>query len=163
MQPAMVPTTMPAQLDHAGIEARIPHRGPMCLLARMTSWSRDRIECVATNQGAADHPLRTRLGLLATASVEYAAQAMALHGALLASAAGSEASPGFLASARDVRLQAWRLDDLGGELVVTAERQAADGGRLLYGFTMHNAGREIASGRVAVVLNAMATNTASSP
>jgi predicted hotdog family 3-hydroxylacyl-ACP dehydratase len=153
--PAMTPT----QLDHA----RIPHRGPMCLLARMTSWSHDRIECVATNQGATDHPLRTRLGLLATASVEYAAQAMALHGALLASAAGTEASPGFLASARDVRLQAWQLDDLGGELVVTAERQAADGGRLLYGFTIHNGGREIASGRVAVVLNAIAANTVASP
>lgn len=153
----------PAELDHAGIAARIPHRGPMCLLARMTSWSNERIECVATNQGAADHPLRTRLGLLATASIEYAAQAMALHGALLASAAGTEASPGFLASARDVRLQAWRLDDLAGELFVAAERQAADGGRLLYGFTMHHAGREIASGRVAVVLNMMTTNGVTSP
>ena len=32
---AMTPTT----LDHAGIAALIPHRGPMCLLDRMTSWS----------------------------------------------------------------------------------------------------------------------------
>ena len=143
-------------LDRAGIETRIPHRGAMCLLDRMTSWSAERIECVAVNHRDAAHPLRTRSGLLASASIEYAAQAMALHGALSASAAGHEPSAGFLASARDVRLQAWRLDDLAGDLVVVAERQAADGSRILYAFTIHHDGREIASGRVAVVLDAAA-------
>lgn len=143
-------------LDRAGIESRIPHRGAMCLLDRMTSWSADRIECVAINQRDLAHPLRTQSGLLASASIEYAAQAMALHGALCASAAGDEASAGFLASARDVRLQAWRLDELAGELHVAADRQAADGGRILYAFTLRHDGREIASGRLAVVLNAMA-------
>ncbi len=148
-----------ATLDRAGIEARIPHRGAMCLLDRMTSWSADRIECVAVNHRDPSHPLRTKSGLLASASIEYAAQAMALHGALSASAAGGEASAGFLASARDVRLQAWRLDDLAGDLVVAAERQAADGGRILYTFTLCHDGREIASGRVAVVLDAAAAFT----
>lgn len=142
-----------AVLDKAGIEARIPHRGRMCLLERMTSWSAERIECVAVNHRDPAHPLRTKSGLLASASIEYAAQAMALHGALSASATGHEASAGFLASARDVRLQAWRLDDLAGDLVVAAERQAADGGRILYAFTLRHDGREIASGRVAVVLD----------
>ena len=35
----------PRTLDHAGIEARIPHRGRMCLLDRMTAWTGERIEC----------------------------------------------------------------------------------------------------------------------
>ena len=143
-------------LDRAGIEARIPHRGAMCLLERMTSWSAERIECVAVNHRDEGHPLRTKSGLLASAAIEYAAQAMALHGALSANTAGHEPSAGFLASARDVRLQAWRLDDLAGDLVVAAERQAADGSRILYAFTMSHGGREIASGRVAVVLDAAA-------
>ncbi len=146
-------------LDRAGIEARIPHRGAMCLLDRMTSWSADRIECVAVNHRDAAHPLRTRSGLLASASIEYAAQAMALHGALSANSAGHEPSAGFLASARDVRLQVWRLDDLAGEIVVAAGRQAADGSRILYAFTLRHDGREIASGRVAVVLDAAAIPT----
>ncbi len=146
----------PAALDRAGIEARIPHRGRMCLLERMTAWSAGSIECVAVNQGDLDHPLRTASGLLASAAIEYAAQAMALHGALCASAAGEQASPGFLASARDVRLHEWRLDALAGELVVAADRQAADGGRILYGFALRHDGREIAAGRLAVVLNVMA-------
>ena len=144
-------------LDHAGIEARIPHRGPMCLLDRMTRWDPSRIECLAVNHRDPRHPLRTRGGLLATAAIEYAAQAMALHGALCAAAADQEASPGFLASARDVRLAVWRLDDLPGAdpdaLLVSAERQAADASRILYSFSLAHGGRTLATGRVTVVLD----------
>lgn len=145
-------------LDHAGIAALIPHRGSMCLLDRMTSWSDARIECVAIDHRDPRHPLRSRSGLLASAAIEYAAQATAVHGALAAMAAGGNASPGFLASARDVRLACLRLDDLPpaspDELVVSAERQAADASRILYAFRVSHGGREIATGRVAVVLDA---------
>jgi len=83
---------------------------------------------------------------------------MAVHGALCAAAAVDRAAPGFLASARDVRLACRRLDDLPradrDELVIVAERQAADAARLLYAFLVRHDGREIASGRVAVVLDA---------
>ena len=148
----------PAVLDRAGIAARIPHRGPMSLLDRMASWSEDAIECTAVNHRDPRHPLRSASGLLASATIEYAAQAMALHGALAAAADARSAAPGFLASARDVRLACRRLDDLPAadpdELVVRAERQAADGGRILYTFRVLHGGRELASGRIAVVLDA---------
>jgi predicted hotdog family 3-hydroxylacyl-ACP dehydratase len=149
----------PATLDQAGIAALIPHAGPMCLLARMTAWRADAIECVAVNHRDPHHPLRSASGLLASATIEYAAQAMALHGAL-GGAAGRATGPGVLASARDVRLACWRLDDLpatnADELVVAAERQAADASRILYAFSVRHDGRELASGRVTVVLDAMA-------
>ena len=152
----------PACLDHAGIEALIPHRGPMCLLDRVTSWDATRIECVAVGHRDARHPLRSASGLLSSAAIEYAAQAMAVHGALCAAAAGDRAAPGFLASARDVRLACRRLDDLPAiepdELVVVADRQAADAARLLYSFLVRHAGRELAAGRVAVVLGASAAH-----
>ena len=148
----------PSRLDHAGIEALIPHRGAMCLLDRMTSWDATRIECVAVNHRDERHPLRSASGLLASAAIEYAAQAMAVHGALCAASAGERAAPGFLASARDVRLACRRLDDLPradrDELVVVAERQAGDAARLLYAFKVAHRGREIAGGRLAVVLGA---------
>jgi predicted hotdog family 3-hydroxylacyl-ACP dehydratase len=150
----MTPTT----LDRAAIAAWIPHRGPMCLLDRMTAWSASAIECVAVNHRDPSHPLRSASGLLASAAIEYAAQAMALHGALAADAAGDRAAPGVLASARDVRLARRRLDDLPAAafdaLVVRAERQAGDAGRLLYSFSVSHDDREIASGRIAVVLDA---------
>ncbi len=152
----------PATLDRDGIAALIPHRGPMCLLDRMSSWDAARIECVAVNHRDPRHPLRTASGLLASAAIEYAAQAMALHGALCASANGGRAGPGLLASARDVRLTRWRLDTLPradpDELVVVAERQAADAARILYAFRIHHGSIELASGRVAVVLDAVLAN-----
>ena len=131
--------TPPVALTHGGIEALIPHSGRMCLLARLDAWDADRIVCAATNHRDADHPLRTRRGLLAPAAIEYAAQAMALHGALVGQAAGTPATPGFLASARGVQLHVLRLDELSpDELRIEATRQA---------------GRRVAEGRAAVVLN----------
>ena len=147
---------MPAVLDHAGIEALVPHRGAMCLLDRLVGWDDARIECIATGHRDPAHPLRSRSGLMASTAIEYAAQAAALHGGLLAEASGGSAQPGYLASAREVRLAAWRLDELPeaeiDELRIVAERQAGDASRLLYAFRVEHAGREVASGRLAVVL-----------
>jgi predicted hotdog family 3-hydroxylacyl-ACP dehydratase len=140
-------------LDHAGIEALIPHRGPMCLLERLLSWDATRIRCQATSHRLPNHPLRSASGLLATAAIEYAAQAMALHGALLARAAQSVAGPGFLASARGVQLHRLRIDDLPQPLDIEALRLAGDERQLLYAFTIAHAGETVATGRVAVVLN----------
>ena len=156
----------PLTLDHAGIEAMVPHRGPMCLLDRMRSWSESRIECSAVNHRDPSHPLRSARGLLASATIEYAAQAAALHGAIAARSAGGEAAPGYLASARDVRLAVLRLDDLPksiddeDELRIVATRQAGDDARLLYAFTVIHGKREIASGRLAVVLHSLPSEAA---
>jgi predicted hotdog family 3-hydroxylacyl-ACP dehydratase len=145
--------TSPATLDRAGIAARIPHRGAMCLLDRLERWDAERIVCTATNHRDAHHPLRTASGLLAPCAIEYAAQAMALHGALLAHDAGAAVSPGYLASARDVRLHVLRLDEVPGALHVEATRQLGDERQLLYGFVVSHAGRTLAEGRATVVLN----------
>ncbi len=77
--------TAPATLGHAGIAQRIPHAGRMCLLDALHSWTADGLHCSATGHAALDHPLRSAGGLLAPCAIEYAAQAMALHGALLGS------------------------------------------------------------------------------
>ena len=72
----------PETLDHAGIAQRVPHSGSMCLLQRMVGWSVERIACSAISHRDPANPLRTQGGLLAVSAIEYAAQAMALHGAL---------------------------------------------------------------------------------
>ena len=148
---------MSGLLTRDGIAALIPHSGTMCLLARLDAWDTQRIVCAASNHRDTDHPLRTRRGLLAPAAIEYAAQAMALHGALIGLAAGTPATPGYLASARGVQLNVLRLDDLPvagpDELRIEAVRQAGDARQILYAFTVHHAGRLLAEGRAAVVLN----------
>ena len=152
----------PTTLTREGIAALIPHSGSMCLLHELRSWTPETIHCSANNHRDPSHPLRTRSGLMASAAIEYAAQAMALHGALIGQAAGTPVTPGYLASARGVRLEVLRLDDLpqptpGGDqadvLDIQATRQAGDAQQILYTFTVHHAGRCIAQGRAAVVLN----------
>jgi len=151
--PTPAAPTSPATLDGAGIAALIPHSGSMCLLARLEAWDTQRIRCSAANQRDTQHPLRTASGLLSPAAIEYAAQAMALHGALIGQAAGSAARPGFLASTRGVRLHRLRLDDLNGELQIEAVRQAGDSAQILYSFSVTHAGAQVADGRATVVLN----------
>ena len=137
-----------------GIAALIPHSGSMCLLAQLEVWDMQRIVCLATNHRDVDHPLRTRRGLLAPVAIEYAAQAMALHGALIGQAAGTPATPGFLASARGVQLHVLRLDTLSADaLRIEATRQAGDAQQILYSFQISQRDRPIAEGRAAVVLN----------
>ncbi|MDH6168997.1 putative hotdog family 3-hydroxylacyl-ACP dehydratase [Variovorax boronicumulans] len=145
--------TAPQTLDRAGIAQRIPHSGGMCLLERLESWDAEVIRCSTTTHRLADNPLRTAGGLLAPNLIEYAAQAMALHGGLLA-AEGSRPSAGFLASARNVRLAVARLDNIEGALHVQARRLSGDERQVLYEFAVNaEDGRALAEGRAVVVLN----------
>jgi len=143
----------PQTLQRDGIASLIPHSGSMCLLSRLVEWDAQRIVCAATSHRDSDHPLRTRGGLLSPCAIEYAAQAMALHGALIGAESGTKATPGFLASARGVQLHVLRLDDLPGELHIEATRQAGDAKQILYAFSVSHAGNPVAEGRAAVVLN----------
>lgn len=146
--------TTPAQtLVQAQIAELIPHSGTMCLLQALDAWDKQHIACRADNHRDPHNPLRTRTGLLAPNAIEYAAQAMALHGALIGLEAGVPATPGYLASTRGVQLHRLRLDDLPGELHITATRQAGDARQILYAFTVSHAGALVAEGRAAVVLN----------
>lgn len=144
-------------LDRGGIAALIPHSGPMCLLSGLLQWDAQHIVCSADNHRDAHHPLRTHSGLLASAVIEYAAQAMALHGALIGRASGQEVRPGYLASVRGAQLRVLSLHDLPpaqpDELQIEATRQAGDARQILYAFAVHHAGRLLAEGRAAVVLN----------
>jgi len=145
--------TSPQTLDRAGIARRIPHSGTMCLLDRLAAWDADSIHCTTATHAHPDNPLRTASGLLSPNLIEYAAQAMALHGGLLA-AEGSEPSAGFLASARNVQLSVARIDDIAGELQVHAQRLTGDVSQILYQFAVKDAtGRPLAEGRAVVVLN----------
>lgn len=150
---------MSGVLDHAGIAARIPHQGAMCLLDAALGWDAQAIRARAVSHADPLNPLRGRHGLPAAAAIEYAAQAAALHGGLLAEADGATAAPGYLASARAITFHRLRLDDLPGPLEIEAVRQAGDARQLLYGFAVRHAGEVVVEGRLAVVLDALAGTT----
>jgi predicted hotdog family 3-hydroxylacyl-ACP dehydratase len=140
-------------LDRAWIAARIPHQGSMCLLDNVVSWDETRIVCRSASHRAPDHPLRAHGRLGAACGIEYAAQAMAVHGALLA---GAETAPraGYLVSVRGVALEVERLDDIAGDLIVEANCIINQAGNVLYAFSIRAATATLLHGRAAVVLDA---------
>lgn len=140
------------QLSRAEIVARIPHAGRMCLLHEVLEWSEASIRCVSRSHRDGDNPLRVGARLPALCGIEYAAQAMAVHGTLSA-AVQETPRAGYLASVSDVVCRAERLDDLAHDLVIEAERLAGDGERVLYRFALSAGGTEVLSGKAAVVLS----------
>jgi predicted hotdog family 3-hydroxylacyl-ACP dehydratase len=147
-------------LDHAWIARHIPHQGSMCLLDCVEAWDRERIRCRASSHRAADNPLRAYGRLGAACGIEYAAQAMAVHGALLAPPDSSSARVGYLVSVRGAQLRVPRLDDIAADLLVEATCITRSEGNILYQFSVSAAGRLLLDGRAAVVLNADALTPA---
>lgn len=149
---------LPTLPDRAWIAAHIPHQGGMCLLDAVTSWDAEHIRCISHSHRAATNPLRAGGRLGALNGIEYAAQAMAVHGALLAGE-GTPATPGFLGSARGVECLVERLDDIDGPLSIAAQRLSGDERTLLYAFTISAGERPLVRGRAAVVLGGLTVTT----
>ena len=164
------------RLDRSWIEQNIPHHGRMCLLDEVLEWDAQHIRCRSGTHRQPDHPLRSQGRLGAACGIEYAAQAMAIHGALAGGAAadgsgggalaGSGAAgaagagtgrseAGFLAALREVRLHVLRLDDIEGDLYAEALLVAGDQGSALYEFTLRSDARLLLSGRATVVFDAI--------
>ena len=140
-------------LNRDWIAAHIPHQGSMCLLENVLEWSEQRIVCEALSHTDPLNPLRAADRLGAATGVEYAAQAMAVHGALLAQSAAAP-TQGYLTSVRGLSLHVDRLDDQTGSLRITAERLSGDARLILYQFHLHHGERCLIEGRASVVLDA---------
>ena len=85
------------RLDRSWIEQNIPHHGRMCLLDEVLEWDAQHIRCRSGTHRQPDHPLRSQGRLGAACGIEYAAQAMAVHGALAGGAAADGSGGGALA------------------------------------------------------------------
>jgi len=145
------------RLDRTWIEGNIPHHGRMCLLDEVVEWDARHIRCRSGTHRLPNHPLRSQGRLGIACGIEYAAQAMAVHGALAAAIpAGLKARSevGFLAGLRNVRLHVLRLDDIETDLICEAALVAGDRGSALYEFTLRSEARRLLSGRAAVVFDA---------
>jgi predicted hotdog family 3-hydroxylacyl-ACP dehydratase len=127
----------------------VPHAHLMCLLERVVSHGEHSIQCVAESHRRADNPLRRDGRLAALHLVEYAAQAMAVHGALTA---GGKVRPGMLAALREIRLHAAFIECVESELVIEAIRRYVQPAGSLYEFRVQGDGRVLAEGRIAIAL-----------
>jgi predicted hotdog family 3-hydroxylacyl-ACP dehydratase len=155
------PETPGLLFDRDWIAARIPHHGAMCLLDGVTAWDATRIECLATSHLLADHPLRFQARLAVVCGIEYAAQAMAVHGALTASststgisASVSRPRAGYLTSVRNVQAHVDRLDSLNAPLKIEAVLFHGDVNHMMYAFALSCESKPVLSGRASVILDA---------
>jgi predicted hotdog family 3-hydroxylacyl-ACP dehydratase len=145
------------RLNRDWIELHIPHRGNMCLLDEVLEWTSSHIRCRAVSHRSAIHPMRSHGRLGVACGIEYAAQTMAVHGALSATAVAASAPPpeaGLLASLRDVRMFTDRLDTIEAELICEAEHLAGDAGSAMYSFLISAANAPLICGRATVVFDA---------
>jgi predicted hotdog family 3-hydroxylacyl-ACP dehydratase len=144
----------------------------MCLLDEVMQWDAQHIRCRSGTHRLPDHPLRLQGHLGIACGIEYAAQAMAVHGALAGMAGKgrdaladggsggdakhSRSEVGFLAGLRDVRLHALRLDDIEADLICEALLIAGDHGSALYEFAIRSEAQpqRLLSGRATVVFDA---------
>jgi predicted hotdog family 3-hydroxylacyl-ACP dehydratase len=135
-------------LSRAGIAARIPHAGRMCLLDRVLAWDERHILCDATNHRDAGHPLRERGGLPVWAGIEYAAQAAAVHGALMQGAGPPRR--GMLGRLHTVRPGCDWLDGVASALTIRATVLHRDPAGGIYAFEAHGDGALLLQGRLTV-------------
>lgn len=153
-------------IDRQWIENHIPHRGSMCLLDRVERWDEAEIACIARSHKSADNPLRSSGNLGIATAIEYAAQAVAVHSALLLGD-GAKLGAGFLTSARDVQWRCARLDNVDGELTVRAHRLSGNDVTVLYGFVISAAAQSadaentepLIDGRISIFLDSAAAQS----
>jgi predicted hotdog family 3-hydroxylacyl-ACP dehydratase len=124
----------------------------MCLLEEVLSWDDAHTRCRSSTHRSPDNPLRAHGRLGAASGIEYAAQTMAVHGALVASAAGGVAPPGLLASVRGVQLNVDRLDDVAGDLVTHVKWIAGDARTAMYEFSVLTNEIVLVAGRAAIAI-----------
>jgi predicted hotdog family 3-hydroxylacyl-ACP dehydratase len=141
-------------LGRDAIAALIPHQGAMCLLDRVIEWDKDRILLATASHRAPGNPLRLDGRMRAIHLCEYGAQAMAVHGGLSAQAEGRSPQPGFLVSLRDVKLSVDFIDQLSGELLISAQRLLESAGSWQYSFEARHGDATLASGRAAIIARA---------
>jgi predicted hotdog family 3-hydroxylacyl-ACP dehydratase len=128
----------------------------MCLLDSVESWSEENISASAMID-IDENPLTIAGKLDSTAAIEYAAQAMAVHGALLGEVAAAQGNPqrkplmGFLASVRSIVChRPWLVSQ---PMSIEATRTAGTESPVSYDFSV-NAGEVVyVTGKATVVLN----------
>lgn len=134
-----------------GIERLLPHVGAMRMIDAVVRWSDDDIECLAESHRNPANPLWIDDRLPAACGLEYGAQAMAIHGALVA---GREDKPrvGLLVAAHDLLWRVTRLDTVAGALTIRARRLLGSPQQVAYEFDVLDGARSLVSGRASVML-----------
>lgn len=144
----------------------------MCLLDHVESWDSERMSAIAHSHLHTDNPLRAHGRLGVANGIEYAAQAMAVHSALLATSRSdmhdmARPTAGFLASVRSTALHVSRLDDIAEALQVDVSCTHSESNLILYQFEVRglDSQKPLLDGRATIIIDAslVTNNTGARP
>ena len=138
-------------IERSEFERLIPHNGSMCLIDRVLEWDDSSIHCATVSHCNPDNPLQTGSQLAAVHLIEYGAQSMAIHGALLARAEGRSLAPGYLAGLKFVKFNVTRLDNIEEEMYLSAEQLVRQGNSVMYQFCARTNRADLGGGRITVI------------
>lgn len=144
----------------------------MCLLDHVVSWDSERMSAIAHSHLQTGNPLRAHNLLGAANGIEYAAQAMAVHSALLATSLSgmqdmARPTAGFLASVRNTVLHVTRLDDIAEALQIEVTCTHSEPSLILYQFSVRglDSQKPLLDGRATIIIDAslVTNNTGANP
>ena len=135
-------------LDQHAIEQRLPHAGKMSLLQSVTHADINCLTAKTKSHLDADNPLRIAGEIASINGVEYAAQAMAIHGSLLS----DKPQAGYIATVRNIVLDIPFLPQSNSYLVIEVEQLMSDTNGFTYQFQIHCQEQSIISGKITVFL-----------
>lgn len=138
-------------IKHDELCSLIPHSFDMCLLDHVESWDETNIICHSNSHLLDSNPLRKNNSLSSVHLLEYAAQAMAVHGGLHDREQGKKMTEGYLAALRDVNINLCEIDKMQSSLRIEANQILSQGGNMIYNFAVSTDNTDLVTGRATVV------------
>ena len=137
-------------LTRDAVSTLIPHAGSMLLIDEVLAWSGETILCATACHRDPRMPLRRDERLPVVSGVEFAGQATAIHGALVA----GRRHKGMLAAVRNIRFSTDRLDDVDADLFIAAQRELGGPQGAVYRFAIGDGRRTLVTGRLTAIVYA---------
>ena len=140
------------KLNSREIAQRLPHGGNMCLLDGVIEADSDSLTALASSHLDDDNPLRMDGKIATVNGIEYAAQAMAVHGSLLSSAASETPQVGYIATVRNIEMTTPFIPETGASLLIKVQQLMSDSNGFTYQFHIHCEQQRLISGKITVFL-----------
>lgn len=137
-----------SRLSKQEISSLLPHGENLCLLDQIESWDAKTLIASTTSHTKTNNPFYRDGALPAVAMVEYAAQATAVHAALIASG-----PPGLrlIGALRNNHLPACPLSEFAQPIVVEVCIQLSSSQGAVYTFCASHLHEQIGSGRMTLM------------
>lgn len=139
-------------LNHNEIEQRLPHSDNMSLLNEIIQFDKQSLTALAISHLDANNPLWQNGRINTVNGIEYAAQAMAVHGSLLSEKLSATPLTGYIATVRNIIIKVPQLPIEKTPLLINVEQLMSNEDGFTYQFHISCAQQSLILGRITVFL-----------